>query len=465
LNFDSGLNSIDLANAAELSPGNFIFVAGTYADKNSNTQVLILKTDTAGNLIWNKNFTDPEIHSASAIDLKTDAEGNSIILASGRKASGQYIIVLIKLNSEGDLLWRKIFDESNLHYTPVGLAIDENSNCYISSSVQNSKNVTDIISIKYSSNGNFEWKRIYKGAAGNDDRPVKIIERNDNLIITGVTYSIQSHFDIVTLKYNQAGDLLWNRIFNASGNHLDYPYDLTSDSAGNIYITGSSRSDSLLGSEDIIILKYDIDGNLMLNTFYNGKAGGSDIGFSIALDGDNNIYIGGSTDRGNFQMIYATLKFSSNGIFQWVQTYYDSETPEDFIYEIALNKSGDVFVSGISFNSETDYDFATIKYSQPVVINPSSEHIPIEYKIYQNYPNPFNPVTMISYELPVMSDVKLSVYDILGKEIVVLINKRQNAGRYHFQFSSDYYQLGSGVFIYSLSTENITLSKKMILFK
>ncbi len=90
---------------------------------------------------------------------------------------------------------------------------------------------------------------------------------------------------------------------------------------------------------------------------------------------------------------------------------------------------------------------------------------PAEYKLYQNYPNPFNPATDIRYSLSENSRVTLKVYDLLGHEIAILVNEKQNPGIYKYQFSTDKYQLSSGVYIYKLETENFTDAKRMILIK
>ncbi|MBK7254529.1 MAG: T9SS type A sorting domain-containing protein [Ignavibacteria bacterium] len=80
-----------------------------------------------------------------------------------------------------------------------------------------------------------------------------------------------------------------------------------------------------------------------------------------------------------------------------------------------------------------------------------------------NYPNPFNPKTEISYEVPAVKSVKLTVYNILGKEMAELVNERQSPGKYKVSFDAS--DLTSGVYIYKLSTENFTETKRMILIK
>lgn len=92
-----------------------------------------------------------------------------------------------------------------------------------------------------------------------------------------------------------------------------------------------------------------------------------------------------------------------------------------------------------------------------------SSIVPDEYILSQNYPNPFNPATEISYELPAVNNVRLTIYNILGKEMSELVNERQNPGKYRVSFNAS--NLSSGVYFYTLTTDNFTETKRMLLLK
>ncbi|WP_428235368.1 T9SS type A sorting domain-containing protein [Gracilimonas sp.] len=87
------------------------------------------------------------------------------------------------------------------------------------------------------------------------------------------------------------------------------------------------------------------------------------------------------------------------------------------------------------------------------------------FKLHQNYPNPFNPSTVISYQLPENSTVKLQVFDMLGREVATLANnERKTAGSHQATFDAG--NLSSGVYIYRLSTNSgVQLTQKMLLMK
>ena len=93
------------------------------------------------------------------------------------------------------------------------------------------------------------------------------------------------------------------------------------------------------------------------------------------------------------------------------------------------------------------------------------EALPTSFRLDQNYPNPFNPSTVISYQLPVAGHVSLKVFDLLGREVVTLVDEYENAGTYNSQFSIIHSQLTSGVYFYRLQAGKFVQTKKMIVLK
>ena len=92
-----------------------------------------------------------------------------------------------------------------------------------------------------------------------------------------------------------------------------------------------------------------------------------------------------------------------------------------------------------------------------------SSEIPENFTLYQNYPNPFNPKTQIKFEVKNSSTVKLEIFDLLGREVSILLNKKLQPGTYQIDFEMS--GLNSGVYFYKLSTENFSKTMKMFLIK
>jgi hypothetical protein len=97
------------------------------------------------------------------------------------------------------------------------------------------------------------------------------------------------------------------------------------------------------------------------------------------------------------------------------------------------------------------------------VTSVKNDNMPIQFSLLQNYPNPFNPTTVVRSQLPVASNVKLVIYDVLGREVAVLVNERRAAGMYQDSFVGS--GLSSGVYLYRLTAGNFVSTKTMLLVK
>jgi hypothetical protein len=91
------------------------------------------------------------------------------------------------------------------------------------------------------------------------------------------------------------------------------------------------------------------------------------------------------------------------------------------------------------------------------------ESLPVRIRLFQNYPNPFNPVTIIVYQIPTNSHVKLEVFDVLGQLLKTLVNEPQVAGTYQVQFDASH--LSSGVYFYRLTAGDVKITKRMLVVR
>src|SRR5690606_28046345 len=98
-----------------------------------------------------------------------------------------------------------------------------------------------------------------------------------------------------------------------------------------------------------------------------------------------------------------------------------------------------------------------------VGIQTISNVIPDKFSLQQNYPNPFNPTTKIKFDIPQNAKVSLNVYDVLGREVANLVNSQLIAGVYEYTFEGSAFS--SGIYFYTLETENFKETKKMLLVK
>ena len=120
------------------------------------------------------------------------------------------------------------------------------------------------------------------------------------------------------------------------------------------------------------------------------------------------------------------------------------------------------------FGGNGNGDASTGLTNVPISIHRISMELPTKYELFQNYPNPFNPETKIRFDIPEnfkfkFSNLKLVVYDILGKEIETLVNESLNPGTYEVNWNAS--QIPSGIYFYRLETDNFSETKKMLLIK
>ncbi|KAA3636214.1 MAG: T9SS C-terminal target domain-containing protein [Calditrichaeota bacterium] len=119
----------------------------------------------------------------------------------------------------------------------------------------------------------------------------------------------------------------------------------------------------------------------------------------------------------------------------------------------------------LSYNSQVASDFINVQTGIEPIANGT---LPDDFSLSQNYPNPFNPSTSIQLSLPAKSDVRLTVYDILGREVSILVDKELSAGSYSVVWDGKDKTgtaVASGVYLYSLVTDKYSESRKMILLK
>ena len=119
-------------------------------------------------------------------------------------------------------------------------------------------------------------------------------------------------------------------------------------------------------------------------------------------------------------------------------------------------------------DSALKYYYNDFRTCVPIGIEPISTEIPQKYELLQNYPNPFNPVTKIRFNIPAFTEttrrvVSLRIYDVLGKEIAILVNENLKPGIYEIDWNAE--NIPSGVYFYSLITNEFTQTKKMVVLK
>ncbi|MBI4721629.1 MAG: SBBP repeat-containing protein [Candidatus Stahlbacteria bacterium] len=190
---------------------------------------------------------------------------------------------------------------------------------------------------------------------------------------------------------------------------------------------------------------------------YNGPSNRGDYAYAIALDGMGNAYVTGySWDSVTFSD-YATIKYNSAGVEQWAARY-DGNTSYDWAYAIAVDGMGNVYVTGYSWDSATSYDYTTIKYSGIGVEEEAKAINNNQLTVNNDWHLP-----VIKYCLPIASAVSLRVYDLVGREVAVLVDGVRDVGSYSLNWDTS--TVPSGIYFVALTTGSHKESKKIIVVK
>jgi uncharacterized delta-60 repeat protein len=208
------------------------------------------------------------------------------------------------------------------------------------------------------------WAAEFNGTGNSADFSHSMaIDLSGNTYVTGESYTTAGNYDYITIKYNTDGDIVWTRYYNGTGNNRDVGRSITVDVDGNVYVTGESYGS---GDYDIATVKYNSVGVQQWAVRYNGPANGADGSSAITVDTSGNVYITGYSDGDASpafrQDDYVTIKYNSSGTADWVIRYNGPGNFHDTPNAIAVDKNNNVYVTGGSSGVGTRYDYATIKY-------------------------------------------------------------------------------------------------------
>jgi serine protease len=254
-----------------------------------------------------------------------------------------------------------------------------------------------------------------------------------------------------------------------------------------------------------IILRYDIKntsgaaiGNLYAGLFFDWDIVGTqadyyaynrtafdpeyNIGYAWNEGTANTVFCGARAFEGtvNYYALInsGSLTLDRTAKWQWISTTHQSPDSINDIHTVlssgpfsldngATKMIGFALIGGKSLlEFQESADAANTKWiaiKKQLAVNDDGNGLPTVYSLGQNYPNPFNPVTTISYAIPEAGKVSLKIFDLLGREILTLVDRDQTAGTYRESFDAS--RLPSGVYFYKLTSGNFSDAKKMILMK
>ncbi len=308
-----------------------------------------------------------------------DQDGNVYVtggvMTSGNQGSNP---VTIKYSPAGVQLWIAQYDRGPTYReSGVSLAVDAQGNVYVicqSSPDEFGGGAPEFLTIKYNSSGVQQWVRRYNASSFDyGDIPTSVeLDQVGNVYVTGSTQLQDpgtSRYSVATVKYDSDGVQQWAVAFDSSQVQTAPIPKLVVDQSGNVFVSSSYQP--TLSILDIVTIKYNSAGNQQWFRKYNGPANSGD-GFSaLALDEQGSVYVAGSSPGVGTSLDYVTIKYTTAGDQRWVTRYNGPANNSDGASALVVDHYGNVYVTGRSWGgSPNNFDFATIKYSQLHITRP-----------------------------------------------------------------------------------------------
>lgn len=454
----------------QTADSNFVCVGKiTSFDELEYTDWWIVKLNGQGDTIWTstkKTFGVSE-RFTDIIELK---EFNNDLLIVGEADNKAYVV---RMDKDGEIKWEKTYDNGYFSSSFSSVVQTYNNRFILCGAVfyyKNEKLTYDILLNSINVRGDIEWTKIYDLGNDNTEGATSIIELADSgfAIVGQEFFKFDSPWsEVFILKLDKNGDILWHKLYGTDG--YDSAGEIKELQNGDLIISATYLP--LNNDGDFWLLKTDKYGDTLWTKKYGGES--SESSSSIDLTMDNGFIVTGSTESFTNGFIDMwVLRTDSLGNTLWTQNYGGRYGDDG--NSVITTFTGDYVIAGLHISEEfvendSNYKQTHNGYAIRIAdnfVNIIDEDIPTcvsEYKLSQNYPNPFNPLTIINYAIPKDGFVNLTVYNILGQQVAVFVNKYQATGRYSVEFNAK--DLPSGIYIYKLQAGEFSSTKKMVLAK
>jgi hypothetical protein len=321
---------------------------------SGDADICLIKTDTAGNLQWTKNYGDAG-NDYSSLILPT--EGGYMIVGSTQVIGKGADILIVRTDLQGNIIWKKncggTSDEG------ASSIIQIQSGDYIVTGATSSYGAGgyDIFIMKMDGNGNIYWFKTY--GSQSTERAGDILEESDgSMIVTGQDFGY-ADYDVLLLKTDSQGNILWAKTYSGNGDEFGHRF-IKADN-GDYLIVGESNGWSTF-DDPAILYRIDNTGNLKWAQIYSAPV---TVNFarSVLELSDGGIVVGGRWS-GSYSDYFTSsgyiMKTDSYGNVLWCREYSGMST--EFSYDIIQTKGGGYVTGGRTNKSGTgDYDCYLVK--------------------------------------------------------------------------------------------------------
>ena len=347
-----------------------IYLTGYQNFGGGDLRLVLVKYDKDGNLLFTSNWGTSGNDQHTGYDVVLDSLGNIYCAGIWRKDPDDWNedFILVKFDSSGNHLWTRQWGGGGKEKC-YAIACDSQDNLYLTGSTTAYEG--EVVTLKYDSSGNLIWERFW-GGTYHESGFALTIDSSDNIYVGGYTYTTDASNDMVVIKYDSDGNELLN--FTWGTPQVDWGYAVEFDSENNFYLAG--RADN-----KVCLIKY----NSTLHYQWHTTEGGSGDPKSIDFDSNDDIYLGGYTSGfGAYYSDFYLLKFDSSGNFHYRQLRNQAV---DYAYAVHIDSNDDIYLTGSTYSSTTYSRMMMVKYTEPPCISIIS---PEPYSIFNATAPEFN---------------------------------------------------------------------------
>jgi hypothetical protein len=374
-----GANHDDANEVAFASDGS-VYVAGTTVSADGDFDAFLLKYGPDRALAWERTYGTP-LNQESGFDDEFAAglavAADDSVYVTGQLGTG--VLFLAKFSANGELLWDSTWGENGTIGT--GAAIDADGNIYISGLsfvVNNGANDTEALLLKFDPNGNVAWATAWGGAGFDAARAVAV--GTDGVYMTGETNSFFAN-DAFLVKFTFDGGVVWERDWGVDGiqapfTGLTAAYGIATDGAGNVYITGNTFDTG--HSKNIILVKFDAAGTLLWEKI-GGPGFGNGADVAVSAD-DGAVFVSGNmlADDPDFFGGHAFVaEFTFAGKARKANTWGGSLNDSASAESVVVDASGGIVTAGLAGPGPYEFGRASNSAKTPDahLVIPTTSHV------------------------------------------------------------------------------------------
>jgi hypothetical protein len=443
----------------EIPTGGYYITGCTNAFGNGFIDFYLVKISADGDVIWDNHYGGYDDDYALSATLTEDG---GIVMAGWTKSfgAGGTDIYVVRTDPDGNIVFQQTYGGSRDDTAKCVIEANDGSFVICGSTQSFDRGYTsDAYVIRIGPSGNLIWSH-RSGGVLNDGATCIVQTAEKEFAFTGWTGDSDNNHDIYVEKINGRGETIWSQGYSPGIDNQGVSIIESADQ--NLIITGYTFLNPVY--LEVYLMKLSNAGSLIWDRHYGSNVW--EVGSCIRETPDNGYILAGSRWRALFPDTtqFYLVKTDSLGAMQWSHTYGYGQLDEGF--QVEITSDGNYIMAGYSnatWPSTVDMCVIKVEGEWSTGIEDGGIEIPQAFAINNAYPNPFNAVAEISYQLPIESDVKLVIYDILGNEIAILAQGRQTAGQH--QANWDASGVSSGLYFVRLNSADNMAVRKITLLK